>query len=246
MIITTVSLKVGYTYNMGDYSNIRPEVMLSAEVLPNEPLQHVFDSLKEDVLAQCYDIIDSALEADEKCAKFSTAPRCNGYVFHDEGCVVLLGKGKSLLFEKDAILPRASRTFKDFRFAALNKLLAKHYPTYTSYVNEIPDLQVHHYIQTRGLAPECSCLLYGYEDLPVFLRFLENRFQETRFQSDKKFKKWVKNIAEKHEIIAVNLQEPGWEQLPVIQNLQKLYEEYKQEKENEDEVNEIPFEEEDE
>ena len=99
MKFTEVRLTLGYTYNLGDYSNVRPEITLTAEL--DDDLQVALNSLYETARNHCYRMIDEALEANEKPAKFSDEPRFVAYSCHDEKLAVIVLENLYKQFESE-------------------------------------------------------------------------------------------------------------------------------------------------
>lgn len=79
MKITTVTLKYGVTRNMGDYSNIRPEITLSAEVYDGESAEDVLMTLEHYCKKHVNNLVDQALEADGEPPHYYDGPRYTLY-----------------------------------------------------------------------------------------------------------------------------------------------------------------------
>ena len=75
MKLTTITVRYGRTQSLPAYSNIRPEVSLTAELEPDDDPSAAHAALLAQAKAIVYEEIDSALEADDMAAKFSTEPR---------------------------------------------------------------------------------------------------------------------------------------------------------------------------
>ena len=60
MRITKVKLTLGYTYNLGDYSNIRPEVSLTADIHDTDNVIDCLEHLYDTARLHCHRVIDDA------------------------------------------------------------------------------------------------------------------------------------------------------------------------------------------
>lgn len=94
MIKTHISVTVGMTHNLGNYSNFRPEVQMSAQIVPGEDAENCARKLLDEALELCYDQIDRVLEDDGDPAKYSPEPRYTAYVCQDEKIVVIAADEK--------------------------------------------------------------------------------------------------------------------------------------------------------
>lgn len=132
MIITTISVSTSYTYNLGDYSNIRPEVHLTAQLESGDNHLEVMEKLQKETFVGCLQAIDTALEQNDRPAKFSHAPRWNAYRFRDEKLIAIL----------PATAPQDNKyddALMGYRKDHLEDIIAHKYPSYT--VTQImPDL----------------------------------------------------------------------------------------------------------
>ncbi|MEM7347999.1 MAG: hypothetical protein AAF485_27515 [Chloroflexota bacterium] len=75
MEITTVTVKIGMTWNLGDYSNVRPEVEMTATLDESEIPAEVAEALVMECKTLVHQQIDEALEDQGSPAEFSTDPR---------------------------------------------------------------------------------------------------------------------------------------------------------------------------
>jgi hypothetical protein len=75
MRITTITVRYGRTKSLYEYSNVRPEVTLVAEIDPGDDLDHVTARLLNQAKAIVEEEVDLALERDGQPALFSTDPR---------------------------------------------------------------------------------------------------------------------------------------------------------------------------
>jgi hypothetical protein len=99
MRITEISIKLGETVNLGNYSNFRPEIGAKAEVEIWENPRVVFARLAANLQTQLADLIDEALEMAEMEPKYATnlfGIRIN----RPRGVVVVVKKGLDLPVEK--------------------------------------------------------------------------------------------------------------------------------------------------
>jgi hypothetical protein len=74
-IIKTVTVGLSYTYNLGDYSNVRPSIEFTAEVKEGENIEVVRAALAEDCRLHVHGEIDAALERIDKPPAFYEGPR---------------------------------------------------------------------------------------------------------------------------------------------------------------------------
>ena len=127
MKMTEIRVTLGYTYNLGDYSNVRPEVTLTSEV--DSDANNVLNDLYQMAREHCHRVIDDALEAEEKPAHFSEEPRFVAYVAHDEKLYVIVPQDSIKHF--DELFPEWHRCRgyngrkEGFRLNHLQNLLEK-------------------------------------------------------------------------------------------------------------------------
>ena len=79
-MITQLTVTVGLTQNLGNYSNVKPEINITSQILPNESAQSVLTETLRMAQAECYELVDQALEAQGDQAKFSLDARYHFYV----------------------------------------------------------------------------------------------------------------------------------------------------------------------
>lgn len=75
MNVTTVTVSYGLTVNLGDYSNVRPEVSLTAELGPRESADDILADLLQEARMQVEYVADEALEQHDQVARYSSEPR---------------------------------------------------------------------------------------------------------------------------------------------------------------------------
>ena len=75
MKITTVTVSYGQTQSMPEYSNIKPQLTLTAELEPGDDLAAVQAALWTEARSTVRELIDQALEGEGRPAKYSTDPR---------------------------------------------------------------------------------------------------------------------------------------------------------------------------
>lgn len=99
MRITELTVKLGETVNLGDYSNFRPEITATAELFPGDNVDRYMATLIRTVEDQLADLVDTALERAEKEPKYAShlfGMRVNQL----RGVVVVFKKGLKLPEEK--------------------------------------------------------------------------------------------------------------------------------------------------
>lgn len=94
MNITQITVATHYTYNLGNYSNVRPEVQLSATLESHDSLADVAEELRHKTLTICQQQIDEVLELNGEPAQFSKEPRFDAYLFADEQIAFFLPHGQ--------------------------------------------------------------------------------------------------------------------------------------------------------
>lgn len=75
MKITTVTVSYGQTQSLPEYSNIKPQLTLTAELEPGDDLAAVQAALWTEARSAVRELIDQALEGEGRPAKYSTEPR---------------------------------------------------------------------------------------------------------------------------------------------------------------------------
>lgn len=73
MRITTITIKLGETVNLGNYSNFRPEISATAEIGLGESVDREMARLTRVVEEQLADLVDDALEQAEMEPKYATS-----------------------------------------------------------------------------------------------------------------------------------------------------------------------------
>lgn len=96
MRITEITVKLGETVNLGNYSNFRPEISIVAEVGLGENPNRTIEQLTRTVQEQLADLVDGALEQAEMEPKYTSR------LF---GVRVNRARGVVLVFEKGLKLP---------------------------------------------------------------------------------------------------------------------------------------------
>jgi hypothetical protein len=133
MQITQISVSTSYTYNLGDYSNIRPEVHLTAQVESGDNHLEVMEKLQKETFVGCLQAIDTALEQNDRPAKFSKAPRWNAYRYRDEKLIAVVSEqAEQTTYYADALF--------GYRKEPLLEMLHRKYPDYTIRHDEIPNI----------------------------------------------------------------------------------------------------------
>lgn len=99
MRITEITVKLGETVNLGNYSNFRPEISIMAEVGLGENPNRSIEQLTRVAQEQLADLVDEALERAEQDPKYTS--RLFGVrVNRPRGVVVVFDKGLDLPEEK--------------------------------------------------------------------------------------------------------------------------------------------------
>ena len=75
MIITEVTASWTETANLGNYSNVKPSLTLTAQLAEDDNPHIVAEQLLLTCRAQVQDLVDQALESMEEPARYSTDPR---------------------------------------------------------------------------------------------------------------------------------------------------------------------------
>ena len=72
MRITEISIRIGETVNLGDYSNFRPEIGVTATIEPFDEPDEVFAELTDDLARRLGVMVDDALEQAGRQPKYTT------------------------------------------------------------------------------------------------------------------------------------------------------------------------------
>lgn len=249
MIIQTIGVTVGYTHNLGDYSNVRPEIHLTASVLPTESIEECAEQLRDLALSQCYELIDKALEDREEPARFFEGPRFNAYVFPDERvCLIIPANTKA------PCLGHATRTYFDHRFDAIHRLLSKKLPDYDICLR-VPEgeaeITEHPYIDIMLPQDGARYLLIGMESAQhvEWVQAIWNH-QRWRYMSAEKFRQWTCIHAIETGARVINLAQDAWsgEDAEAIRALHDLYSKQTShdESSDDDDDDDTPFDDDDE
>lgn len=145
MKIIEISIKLGQTFNLGNYSNVRPEIELTADPDETDTLDQVLDDLTARARQFIHDEIDRALEDNGKPPQFYAGPRYGLLLAHHEKVAVLVPAD----IDRDADwLAFWSMNFFDRRLETVLDLFATDYQTQYDLVDcrngdlsKLPDLQ---------------------------------------------------------------------------------------------------------
>jgi len=132
MIITHVSVTVGMTHNLGDYSNFRPEVQLSAAVGPEDNASVCANRLLNEGRDLCYEQVDRVLEDNEKPAHYSTDVRYTAYECREENLMILVSDYDMQIDDalRNRVKPYHKTWHTGHRREALFDLIRSKYPDY--------------------------------------------------------------------------------------------------------------------
>jgi len=97
MEIKNVTVKYGLTYNLGDYNNVRPEVVLSAELAANEDPAAALTLLEDRARARVEAMVDEALERLDEAPFFYDGPRYTLYTMDTDKLAVIAPAGDPAL-----------------------------------------------------------------------------------------------------------------------------------------------------
>lgn len=96
MKVKEVTIEYGVTQSLGDYSNTRPSIRVTAEVDEGEDLQQVIDGLSAQAQAYIHRIVDDELEANGRRVKYSKEPRYRIWRSLSRGVFVLAPVGVTM------------------------------------------------------------------------------------------------------------------------------------------------------
>lgn len=137
MIKTHISVTVGITHNLGDYSNTRPEVQISAQLMPQDDAVQCVMQLQNEAFDACCRQVDTVLENYGSPARFSREPRYSAYVSERERIIVFVADRR---LEDPAYQERFkpySSWHKGHRYAALQRIMhSQHSPEAWHYIDE--------------------------------------------------------------------------------------------------------------
>ncbi len=137
MIRTHISVTVGLTHNLGDYSNTRPEVQLSAQLLPQDNAGQCVMQLQDDAFDACCRQVDTVLERYGSPAKFSCEPRYSAYVSENEHLVIFVAAKRLDDPDYQKRFTPYNSWHSGHRYAALQRLMhAKFSPDVWHYLDE--------------------------------------------------------------------------------------------------------------
>lgn len=127
MKVIAVKAKFAYTYNLGNYSNVRPEVELTAELEegddPDEALVTLRGQAREHVHAE----IDQVLESDDQPPKFYRGPLFKLVVAKDEKIVTIVpSKARDL----PGVWDDLRTAFAGFPYTSLVRLARRDYSNF--------------------------------------------------------------------------------------------------------------------
>ena len=230
MTITEIRVGISLTHNLGDYSNIKPEISLTATMHPQEDVLVAVDQLRQAALQHCYYTVDHHLEHEGRPAHYAHDPRFNAVVFSDEQLVYLAPEGSMIEFCKANFKP--SRTHDGHRKAALQEKIERLYPDYT--LVELEDAA-----QVPGLPPmETVCwisnksekiLVYGKGstfDLPLFLTYADTAKNLASGNQYRIFDIFAEEMQKKAAALgyaSIDRADPDFEMLPEMLRLKAAY-----------------------
>jgi hypothetical protein len=136
MNITQITVATHYTYNIGNYSNIRPEVQMTATLETQDTVDEVVSELRRMTLAACQQQIDDVLEKNGEPAKFSTQPRFDAFLFGIEKMAFIVPHGHPCPYGLPSWQSRYNR-----RLSHLVSIIQKDYPGFTFYDHDFPELR---------------------------------------------------------------------------------------------------------
>ena len=226
MHITEVRYTLGYTYNLGDYTNIRPEITLTANVESNEDANEALSHLYQTARHYCHSAIDSALESEGKPAEFSSEPRFVAYRCYDEHVTVIVPVDCAKSFEKENPLWRLSEggSYKEgYRYAHLWKVLQEDwrkndYRILDIKQDDIPEIERVFSLRIHNL------LFFGRgkmeEILPRYLRQQRGRIEKPQIREYRSFhQEQIAEAAAQNLILLPVSDSADWETLPEVRKL---------------------------
>lgn len=80
MVITEVTVSWTETANLGNYSNVKPAISMTAQLAEDDDPRIVADKLLLDCRARVQELVDQALESVEDPARYSTDPRYDVWI----------------------------------------------------------------------------------------------------------------------------------------------------------------------
>ena len=139
MIVEKLTIGMVYTYNLGNYSNVKPECSLTVQVESGDNLPEVIMTLQDQVRGACLRQIDCVLEENDEPAKFSNDPRWTLYVYEDQQLCLLLPENLEM-----PICKLSSRTLPGYRLEHLERFISDKYAQYEVFYEgevDIPDVK---------------------------------------------------------------------------------------------------------
>lgn len=130
MQYTEIRLSVSLTHNLGNYSNIKPVVQLTATIHAYDDVYNVLDTLQHRALAQCYAVIDEHLELEGQPAHYSQDERFAAVIFKDERLAYIVPEGAQRYFYQAGFEP--TRTLDGYRKAPLIEKIEKLFPDFAT------------------------------------------------------------------------------------------------------------------
>ncbi|MCB8988059.1 MAG: hypothetical protein H6661_09970 [Ardenticatenaceae bacterium] len=101
MQITEITVKMGMTQNLGDYTNCRPEIELRATLNEGDDPDAALGQLIADTRQQLHDVVDDELEAARLDVKYFTGPLFETAYSDVRQVIVILRYGQELPAEKN-------------------------------------------------------------------------------------------------------------------------------------------------
>lgn len=125
MRITEISIKLGETVNLGDYSNFRPEIGATAVVEPFNDPDEAFAELTDTLMGQLSQLVDDELERAGRTPKY-TAELYGARYSDVRKCIVVYRRAFNLPAEKswrdkDLWLPVDNDLPREMRYLTANK-----------------------------------------------------------------------------------------------------------------------------
>jgi hypothetical protein len=135
-VATITEIRVSYqtTANLGNYSNIKPALDLTAVLEPGEDPEAAIAGLMAQCRAYVHREVDEALEAEEQPAKYSTEPRFDLRICRPAGQAEV-----AVIVPQGTKAPGSSQYAAGFRLAAIRRYAREHFPEARHYDGSDPE-----------------------------------------------------------------------------------------------------------
>lgn len=124
-MITQITVTYGLTHNLGNYSDVRPEVSLTSAVSPYENIEHIVKEMESFAVSRVQALVDDALESHKQSAYYSLETRYDLFTNPKERMLVVTRSCETSQFKA------FYRELSGFRLESLERLIERDFAEYT-------------------------------------------------------------------------------------------------------------------